>query len=125
MAVLSWSGDSNGFKFGADTSFGYSVQGTTLRLPLETPLVGDEFQVNTYTTELPERYASVALMRDDGNFVVVWESYGSGIRTPHLDLSDPGSALQDATGTPLGGDEFQVNTYTTSYPRPVSTVGGG
>lgn len=76
--------------------------------------LGDEFQVNSYTTGRQElsRVAADA----QGNFVVVWRSYGS-----------PGDdswwySIQarrfDAAGAPLA-PQFQVNTYTTdSQSRP-------
>jgi Secretion system C-terminal sorting domain len=67
---------------------------------------GSEFRVNTYTT-YDQRYSSVA-MDSDGDFVVVWESYGQ-------DGSNRGIYGQryNASGV-AQGSEFQVNTYTTS-----------
>jgi hypothetical protein len=69
-------------------------------------LEGDEFQVNTYTTNaqiLPD-VAHIG----EGEFVVVWTSYGP-------DGSSGGIAAQRfrANGQP-GGNELLVNTYTTS-----------
>ncbi len=69
--------------------------------------LASEFQVNTYTTDA-QGGASVAV-EDNGDFVVVWQSYGSS----GSDTSD--SSIQgqryDSAGSPQGG-EFQVNTYT-------------
>lgn len=70
--------------------------------------LGDQFQVNTYTTD-GQGGPSVA-MDSQGNFVVVWESFGSdGTDTSSYSIHAQRYA---ANGTPLGG-EFQVNTYTT------------
>ena len=76
--------------------------------------VGDEFQVNTYTTEA-QSHPAVALDRD-GGFVVVWQSNTQ-------DGSSWGVHAQryDPVGTPLG-DEFQVNTYTTDEQRRPSVA---
>ncbi len=66
--------------------------------------VGDQFQVNTYTTD-EQSYGAVAI-DSAGNFVVVWESPGDadgyGIKGSRYDSS--GSRQ---------GQEFQVNTDTT------------
>lgn len=84
-----------------------SIQGRRFRSD-GTPL-GAQFQVNTYTTQA-QRQPAVATDAQ-GNFVVVWRSYGAV-----ADAS--GSSVQGqrfaANGTPLGG-QFQVNSYTTSY----------
>jgi hypothetical protein len=71
--------------------------------------VGGEFQVNTYTSFLQKNPKVAA--DNAGNFVVVWESYGSA-GSDVSDFSIQGRRY-DAAGNPLGG-EFQVNTYTTS-----------
>jgi hypothetical protein len=68
---------------------------------------GGEFRVNSYTTS-EQRWPSVA-KASSGNFVVTWYS----------DLQDGNSygvfgRLYDDAGQ-AQGDEFQVNTYTTSY----------
>jgi hypothetical protein len=69
---------------------------------------GAEFQVNTYTSSY-QGDSSVA-MDPDGEFLVVWKSYGSsetdtdGFSIQGQRYSSDGSAL---------GTEFQVNTYTT------------
>ena len=79
--------------------------------------VGGEFQVNTYTTgaQVQPHVASDA----DGNFAVVW-----------LSAQQDGSLLDvygrryDATGTPLGGTEFRVNTYTVGLQRAARVASG-
>ena len=81
---------------------------------------GDEFQVNTYTSN-NQQVPSVTSLTD-GGFVVAWESNGQ-------DGSDWGIYGQryDATGTPEG-DEFQVNTYTSNdqrLPSVTSLTDGG
>src|SRR5262245_65799571 len=67
--------------------------------------IGSEFQVNTYTTS-SQTFASVAADAD-GNFVVVWHSFGQ-------DGSGRGVFGQrfDSDGVPQG-KEFQVNSYAT------------
>jgi hypothetical protein len=69
---------------------------------------GAQFQVNTYTTSY--QYAPSVAAASDGDFVVVWESYGS------YGDSDGGSiqAQRYASDGSLQGGQFQVNTYTTS-----------
>jgi VCBS repeat-containing protein len=78
-------------------------------MPLDlTPIpLGTDIQVNT-TTASYQYYPSLAPLAD-GGFVVTWTSYDQ-------DGSDYGIYGQryDATGVPAG-DEFQVNTETTSY----------
>ena len=70
---------------------------------------GSVFRVNTTVAEDQQR--PIVAMDNDGNFVVVWESYLQ-------DGSQWGVYAQrfDATGTALGG-EIQVNTTTTDYQR--------
>ncbi len=90
---------------GSDAT-GYSVQGQ--RYASNGSPQGSQFQVNTYTTN-GQYFASVAAA-SDGDFVVVWHSYGgSG--------TDPDDTIQGqryaSNGTALGA-QFQVNTYTTS-----------
>lgn len=75
-----------------------------------TPL-GTEFQVNSYTTG--EQYLAEVAVAADGQFVVVWSSYGQ-------DGSDLGVFAQrfNPSGAPIGS-EFQVNTltaYNQSHP---------
>jgi hypothetical protein len=73
---------------------------------------GQDFQVNTYTTN-PQREPMLA-MDADGDFVATWHSSGSS------GTDSDGYSIQaqryDSSGVPQGG-EFQVNTYTTSVQR--------
>ncbi|MCO6455045.1 MAG: hypothetical protein J5I93_07070 [Pirellulaceae bacterium] len=68
-----------------------------------TPL-GDQFLVNSYTTSIQEE--SDVAMGADGEFVVVWKSYGSNGPQPGW-MSVQGRAFTES-GVPLG-DDFQVN----------------
>jgi phosphoheptose isomerase len=69
--------------------------------------VGDEFQVNTYTTDY-QRSGSAA-MDADGDFVVAWASYGQ-------DGGVAGIFAQRYNAAGVGqGTEFRVNTYTAGY----------
>jgi hypothetical protein len=67
--------------------------------------LGGEFQVNTYTTS--NQFTGGAAMDAQGNFLVVWASFGQdGSRTGVF------GQRYDAAGVPQGG-EFQISTYTT------------
>ena len=74
---------------------------------------GNEFQVNTFTTNA-QRFSTVA-MDADGDFVVTWADYSQ-------DGSSAGIYAQryNAAGV-TQGSEFQVNTFTTNAQR-FSTV---
>ncbi len=79
--------------------------------------VGSEFQVNTYTTS--PQFRSAVAVDGDGNFAIAWQSNGQ-------DGDGNGVYAQryNADGT-SDGDEFQVNTYTTSSQfTPAVAVGG-
>lgn len=60
--------------YGTDNS-SYSVQGQWFAADA-TPL-GGQFQVNSYTTSYQGYYGTDVAMTTDGEFVVVWNSYGS------------------------------------------------
>jgi hypothetical protein len=68
---------------------------------------GGEFKVNTYTPI--DQYGPSVAVDGNGNFVVVWNSFGQ---------DGSGTAVEGqrfgATGSRKGG-EFQVNTYTSDY----------
>ena len=71
--------------------------------------IGSEFQVNTYTTST--QALPVVVSTSSGEFIVVWESYGSsGSDTSSFSIQ---GQILGSGGLPLGG-EFQINTYTTS-----------
>ncbi|KAB2966653.1 MAG: hypothetical protein F9K18_05290 [Thermoanaerobaculia bacterium] len=84
--------------------------------------LGDQFQVNSYTTN--NQYFPAVTVDGQSGFVVVWESWGSSGTDDDV-LSIHGQRF-DALGTPLGG-EFQVNSYTTGdqdYPGVASDALG-
>ena len=96
---------------GTDRS-GYSIQGQ--RYASAGSAEGAEFQVNSFTL-YGQIHAAVAA-EADGDFVVVWESYGSS-GTDGSGYSIQGQRY--ASGGSAAGAEFQVNSYTTSdqeYP---------
>src|SRR4029434_4310587 len=68
--------------------------------------LGTEFQVNSYTTE--QQSDPVIAVAPDGNFVVVWSSYGQD--GSHFGVFGQRFA---SSGSSVG-TEFQVNTYTTA-----------
>ncbi|HUQ69685.1 MAG TPA: hypothetical protein VM165_09190, partial [Planctomycetaceae bacterium] len=74
---------------------------------------GGEFRVNTYTTNAQS--ASTVAMDADGDFVVIWSSFGQD-----GDVYGIYAQRYNAAGV-AQGVEFRVNTYTTSYQR-YSTV---
>ena len=81
--------------------------------------LGEEFQVNTYTTA-EQVFPSVA-SDANFNFVVTWSGVGL-TRTPTGIFGQ----RYDSSGNPLGG-EFQINTYTTgnqSYGSVASDANG-
>jgi len=90
-----------------------------LSICAQTPLLGPEMMVNTYTTS-NQRVPAVAI-DPSGHFVVVWQS---GTQ------DGDGTAIEgqrfDAVGAPLGG-EFQINTYTIAdqYQPSVAADGSG
>ena len=94
--VIVWQSEGG---LGDDTD-GYSVQGQ--RFASSGELIGDQFQINTYTPD-GQRSPDVAV-GPEGDFIVVWQN---------------GSSPQQSTegrrfasdGTAIGG-QFQVNTFT-------------
>jgi len=76
-----------------------------------TPLDSDDFQVNTYTTE--SQYGPSVATASNGDFVVVWASYGVGSTGQDGDLSGTFGQRFDKFGA-MVGPEFQVNSHTTS-----------
>ena len=80
--------------------------------------IGAEFQVNTYT-DRGQHFPAVAA-DPMGNFVVVWQSYGSS-DTDSSRLQHPGASATTRTDLRVGG-EFQVNTYTTDDQRVPSVA---
>jgi len=80
--------------------------------------LGDQYQVNSYTTG--DQFRSKVAVDSLGNFVVVWRSdgsYGDDVGSDSIQ-----GQFYDASGAPVGG-QFQVNTYTTGDPnRPAVAV---
>ncbi len=107
--VVVWESFGSG---GMDTS-GSSIQGQ--RFASDGAAVGEEFEVNTYT--LNSQLRPSVSMDADGDFVVVWGSYGS-FGTDSLARSIQGQRYA-SDGSPIGG-QFQVNTYVTSAQRKAS-----
>ncbi len=102
--VVTW--ESAGSSAGDTDS--YSLQGQ--RFSAAGTPQGPQFQINSYTTGVQR---SSAIASDaDGNFVVVWESYGSdGGDTSSWSVQ--GQRFSAAGGAQ--GAQFQVNTFTTAY----------
>ncbi len=100
--VVVWSSPGS---FGTDTFF-TSIQGQ--RYLSTGSALGSEFQINTYTSSTQER--PVVAVKNNGDFVVTWDSDGST-------GDDPGVSVQAqrfaSDGTMLGL-QFQINSYTTS-----------
>jgi hypothetical protein len=85
----------------------------------QTPPLGSEFQVNSYTTS--DQYGYGIAMDQSGNFVISWESYDQ-------DGDSYASMARrfDGAGAPRGA-EFQVNVDTTGdqgYPAVSSDAAG-
>jgi hypothetical protein len=98
----------------SDTS-GRSIQAR--RVAADGTPLGDDFEVNAYTTgdQVQPRIAIDAL----GNFLVVWRSDGSG--ATDTDSTSIQARWFDADGN-AQGDQFQVNTYTTSAQNTPSVA---
>ena len=97
---------------------GYGVYGQ--RFASNGNLLGDEFLINTETSDM-QRNSSIAALAD-GGFVIAWES-------DQQDGSNAGIYAQrfSSTGTKVGS-EFQVNTYTEGRqdnPSAFSLENGG
>ena len=94
--------------YGSDNSGG-SIQAQ--RFDSNGSPIGEEQQINSYTTSFQARPAVAA--DGSGNFVVAWQSYGSYGTDVNLSVQ---AQRFEADGTPVGG-QFQVNSYTTGYQR--------
>ena len=102
-------------------SAGNSVQGQ--RYDSDGTALGAQFQVNTYTTS-EQTQAAVALA-PDGDYVVVWQSFGSPPGGDMESFSIHGQRYA-FDGTALGA-QFQINTYTSyfqSRPRVAADAVG-
>jgi len=115
--VVVWESAGSGGTDGSDLS----VQAR--RFDRSGVALGDDFQVNEYTTG--EQGLPDVAVDGAGNFVVVWRSYGSS--GPDTDQSGILGRRYDPQGAALG-PEFQVNSATSgyqSYPSVASTPDGG
>jgi hypothetical protein len=94
---------------------GWSIQGQ--RFDADGNKVGPQFQANDYTTG--NQFSPHIAVGSDGNFVVVWNSFGS----PGDDFSQDSVQARRfaANATPLEG-QFQVNTYTTQIQRKAAVA---
>jgi hypothetical protein len=101
---------------GSDSD-GNSIQGQ--RYDSNGSPVGGEFQVNTYTTST--QYGSSIGVDSDGDFVVVWHSFGSsGTDTSGSSIQAQRFAVPKAGpvfGAPAASDQFQVNSHTFGFQR--------
>ncbi|MCG8458924.1 MAG: DUF11 domain-containing protein [Holophagales bacterium] len=113
--IVVWSGP---IALGDDDD-GFSIQAR--RFASDGTPVASQFQVNTYTTS-DQVFPAVAY-RENGDFVVVWNSYGS------IGYTNQGSTQGQrfsSDGSKLG-DQFQINVATTSYQLlpALATESGG
>ncbi len=102
--VVVWQSSGSG---GTDSD-AYSIQGQ--RYASDGSTAGAQLQVNTYTTSL--QFEPSVSLDADGDFVVVWNSIGSG------GTDSTGPSIQGQRYTSDGsalGSELQINTYTTSF----------
>lgn len=84
------------------------------RFEADATPIGDDFPVNTFTTD-HQRLPAVAI-DDEGDFVVVWQGDDSG--GSDTDPINPTKSIHGqlfANDGSLVGGEFQVNTYTTDH----------
>ncbi len=104
---------------GTDSS-SRSIQGQ--RYASDGSTAGTEIQINSYTSFF-QRYPAVA-MDSDGDWVVVWSSYGStGTDSSNESVQGQRYASDGSTA----GAEFQINSYTTSaqaFPSVAMDAGG-
>jgi hypothetical protein len=80
---------------------------------------GDDFRVNTYTTDF-QNAPSVAIDAD-GDFVVAWNSYGQDLGGGGKYAGGAYAQRYNAAGVPQGA-EFRVNTYTTNHQGDTSVA---
>ena len=85
------------------------------RFNSEGNTLGDEFQVNTFTTG-SQAFPSVGTF-SDGSFVVAWTSYAG----QDGDGTGVFGQLFDGDGIPTG-EEFQINAFTTGAQRRVTVT---
>jgi hypothetical protein len=106
--------------YGGDESDGEYLSIHARRYAADGTPHGEQFQVNTYTTDNQENPAVAAA--GAGSFVVVWESYGSA--ESEGDYSSIQARRYDASGAPQGA-EFEVSTDTESRQFDPSVAADG
>ncbi len=79
---------------------------------------GDQFQVNSYTSD--DQLAPAAAALAGGGFVVAWHGYGS--HGSDASAYAVQARRYDSSGIPAG-DQFQVNSYTSSTQQWPSVAG--
>ncbi len=97
------------------STYSFSVNGYTIRgrrMSSEGLPLGAEFQVNTHPTN--RQYDPLVKSDADGDFVVVWESYGS-FGNDHSESSIQARRFA-SSGAPLG-NQFQVNTEIIAFQQ--------
>ena len=100
---------------------GYNTDIFGQRFASDGAALGTAFQVNSYTTALPQRRPEVAVL-DGGGFVVVWERRTLGA----IRFNVAGQRF-DSEGEALG-TEFVVNASSINYtphPQVAASPGGG
>jgi hypothetical protein len=98
---------------GTDSSLS-SIQGR--RYSSDGTPLGSQFQVNTYTPG--NQFLPSVAMEANGDFVVVWESYGP---STDYDRTSIQAQRYRSNGMPVGS-QFQVNTYTPGSQRDPSVA---
>ena len=106
----------NGFGSPGDDDYSDSVKGRRF-LANGTPQ-GDDFQVNTYTTQM-QAYADVAFSQN-GEFLVVWTGEGSTGSDDSMFSIQGRRFASDGTAF---GDDFQINSFTQRSQRQPVVVG--
>jgi hypothetical protein len=108
--VVAWTSGYNG-PYGQDpNSQDGSAQGVFgRRFAADGTPLGDDFQVNTFTQD--QQFANSVASAANGDFVVVWTSYGYDVAGQDGSFGGVFGQRFDKDGTPLES-EFQINTYT-------------
>lgn len=92
-------------RLGVVATLGFALLGVTTKANGQVLPIGNEFRINTYTTN--RQYLSSVAVDSSGDFVVIWNSDGQD-----GSLSGVYGQLYNNNGNKVGS-EFRVNTYTT------------
>ena len=109
------------FSLRAQNGYNLDIAFSTDTLLTEQAALGNEFRVNTYTTEQQMNPAIAGL--SDGGFVVIWHSDGQDSNYYY----DSYGQCYDSSGATVGS-EFRINTYTTDqqmHPAITALSDGG